>query len=172
METESRPAFEGRLIGVRVDRVGDREFEVVEHPPAVAIIPVDEKGRVWLVRQRRHPVGGDLVEVPAGLIDTGETPVQAARRELLEECGVSAARLERLGAFFTSPGFTDERIELFLATGLASLPAAGFSPDPDVSEVVRMPVAAAIAQAERGEIPDLKTSAALLLARAVLARGG
>src|SRR5205823_13350526 len=92
------------------------------HPPAVVIVAVepDENGewRTWLVRVHRPATGGSFIEAPAGLIDDGETPEETARRELREECGLEADGWEVLGSAWSSPGVTNERIHLFLATGL------------------------------------------------------
>jgi 8-oxo-dGTP pyrophosphatase MutT (NUDIX family) len=111
----AREIFEGRLISVRVDEQG---HELVAHPPAVVMVAVESSGAVWLVRSRRPVPEGTLVEVPAGLVDPGETADQAARRELMEECGLEAERWEELASAYSSPGFSDERIHVYLATGL------------------------------------------------------
>jgi ADP-ribose pyrophosphatase len=151
--------FRGRLIRVRVD---ERGYEIVEHPPAVVIvaIDVDSAGEclAWLVRVRRPPTGRILIEAPAGLIDEGETPEQAARRELREECGLEADGWEELGAAWSSPGFTDERIHLFLATGLRQV--GGEDPDGAIEERLRVPLVQALELA--GE--SMPCRAALLLA--------
>jgi len=151
--------FHGRLVRVRVD---ERGYEIVEHPPAVVIVAVDtdEAGasRTWLVRVPRPAVGRSLIEAPAGLIDTGETPEEAARRELREECGVEADRWEELGAAWSSPGFTDERIHLFLATGLRRV--EGEDPDGAIEECLQVPLTQALDLA--GE--SMPSRAALLLA--------
>ena len=120
----------GSLVRVRTDTVrmpggqtADRE--IVEHPGAVAVLGLDESGRVLMIRQYRHPVGRLLWEIPAGLRDKpGEPLLAAAERELLEETGYRAAGWRVLGDFFTSPGFSTERIRIFLATGLTQVPAA------------------------------------------------
>jgi ADP-ribose pyrophosphatase len=107
--------FRGRLIAVQID---DRGREVVRHPPASVIVAVDDLEMVWLVRSSRPVAEGSLVEVPAGLVDPGESPERAARRELHEECGLEAARWEELASAYSSPGYSDERIHVFLATEL------------------------------------------------------
>lgn len=114
----SGEVFRGRLITVRVD---ERGRELVAHPPAVVAVAVDEERRVWLVRSPRPVTERSLVEVPAGLVDVGESPEQAARRELREECGVAAEHWEQLASAYSSPGFSDERIHIFLATGLTDV---------------------------------------------------
>jgi len=151
--------FRRRLIRVRVDRRG---YELVEHPPAVVIAAVDLDAageyRAWLVRVRRPATGRSLVEAPAGLVDDGEAPEEAARRELREECGLEAQHWEELGSAWSSPGFTDERIHLFLATGLRHV--GGDDPDEVIEERLRMPLAQAMELA--GE--SLPSRAVLLLA--------
>jgi 8-oxo-dGDP phosphatase len=120
----------GSLLRIRTDTVrmpggGTADREIVEHPGAVAVLGLDESGRVLMIRQYRHPVGRLLWEIPAGLRDKpGEPLLAAAERELLEETGYRAAGWRVLGDFFTSPGFSTERIRIFLATGLTRVPAA------------------------------------------------
>lgn len=144
--------FAGRLISVRVSD----GHEIVEHPGSVAILAVDGYGRVVLTPQRRPAVGRDsLLEVPAGTLDQpGETAEAAARRELEEETGLRCRSVERLGTYFPSPGYTSERQELYLATGLEGSPR----------DAERLPLTEAVARVERGEIQDLKTAFAILLA--------
>ena len=128
--TASAELASGSLVRVRTDTVrmpggqtADRE--IVEHPGAVAVLGLDKSGRVLMIRQYRHPVGRLLWEIPAGLRDKpGEPLLAAAERELLEETGYRAAGWRVLGDFFTSPGFSTERIRIFLATGLTRVPAA------------------------------------------------
>jgi 8-oxo-dGTP pyrophosphatase MutT (NUDIX family) len=154
-----REVFRGRLIRVRVDEQG---YELVEHPPAVVIVALDVDAAgdcpTWLVRVRRPATGRSLVEAPAGLIDEGETPEQAARRELREECGLEADHWEELGSAWSSPGFTDERIHLFLATGLRHV--GGDDPDGVIEERFQAPLSRALHLA--GESMPSRT--ALLLA--------
>jgi ADP-ribose pyrophosphatase len=123
----SETVFEGGFFEVRRDtfRHEDGEEvrrEIVTHPGAVGIVAHDGE-RVWLVRQPREAVGlPDLLEIPAGKLDAeGEEPLETAKRELAEEIGKRAESWEPLGSFFTSPGFTDEEVHLFLATGLSDV---------------------------------------------------
>ena len=111
----SGEVFRGKLITVRVD---ERGHELVAHPPAVVIVALEDDGRIWLVRSSRAVQEQTLVEVPAGLVDKGEAPEESARRELHEECGLEASEWEELASAYSSPGFTDERIHVYLATGL------------------------------------------------------
>jgi len=165
---ESRRIYEGRIVNLRVDTVAlpdgrSAQREVAEHAPVVVIIPLDEDGNVLLVRQYRLPVRQLLLELPAGCIDPGESVEEAAQRELREETGQRAGRLERLAAFYASPGFCDELMHLFLATDLEPSPLA---PDSDENvEVVRMPLPETLALVERGEICDAKTIVGLWAAR-------
>jgi ADP-ribose pyrophosphatase len=166
-----RSVFRGRLLDVTVERARlpngvEADFEIVRHRGAAAIVPVTAENEVVLVRQYRFAVGDWLLEVPAGTLATDEAPEACAHRELAEEVGLAAQRLELLGPIWTTPGFTDERIWLFLATGLA---ATEQRLDPDeVLSVVRLPLAQAVAMAAGGEIVDGKSVAALLRAAARL----
>lgn len=162
---ESRRLYEGQVVNLRVDTVeladGRRATrEVVEHADVVAIVPLLEDGDVLLVRQYRLPTEQLMLEVPAGGVDEGETPEEAAQRELAEEIGRRAGRLERLCAFYVSPGFCDEYVHVFLATELteASLPR-----DVDEElEVVRMPLAEAVRLVLEGELRDSRSVIGLL----------
>jgi ADP-ribose pyrophosphatase len=165
---ESRRVYEGRIVNLRVDTVAlpdgrSAQREVAEHAPVVVIVPLDKDGNVLLVRQYRLPVRRLLLELPAGCMDPGESAEEAAQRELREETGQRAGRLERLAAFYASPGFCDELMHLFLATELEPSPLA---PDSDESlEVVQMPLLEALGLVERGEICDAKTIVGLWAAR-------
>lgn len=115
--------FEGKLINVRIDTVqipgsGNREREIVEHPGAVAILPVLEDGRMVLVRQYRPAVGRELLEVPAGTMEPDERPEDTARRELTEETGYAHGSLRKLVQFFVSPGWCNEELSVYVAEGL------------------------------------------------------
>jgi ADP-ribose pyrophosphatase len=119
----SRTLYEGRIVTLRVDQVTlasgvQTEREVIHHAPAVAMLALTDEGKILLVRQYRHPVGRAILEIPAGLVEVGEDPRETARRELMEEVGYDADNLQRIGSFYSSPGFSDEIIHLFLATGL------------------------------------------------------
>jgi len=157
---ETRRVYEGRIVNLRVDTVAlpdgrSAQREVAEHAPVVVIVPLDEDGYVLLVRQYRLPVRQLLLELPAGGIDPGESVEEAVQRELQEETGRRAERLERLAGFYASPGYCDELMHLYLATELEPSP---LDADSDESiEVVRMPLADALALVERGEICDAKT---------------
>jgi ADP-ribose pyrophosphatase len=148
-------AWEGERFAVEL--VGDDE--VARTPPAVAIVAVDENGLIVLVRQPRPAAGTSLLELPAGLIDEHEEPLESARRELREETGLHGGRWRRLAAFWSSPGFTDEHVTVFAAEGVQE-----GEPEPDDGEqieVVRWTVEEA---AERvAELEDATTMVGLLL---------
>jgi ADP-ribose pyrophosphatase len=170
-----RLVFEGRRIRVEVERVrlpdgGEMELEIIHHPGAAAVVPLLDSGEVLLLRQYRHATGGWLMEIPAGTRIPGEAPEVCAARELEEETGWRAASLRPLGLIWTTPGFTDERIWLYLATGLTT---GRQSLDRDeLLTVHRMPLAEAVAMAASGEIVDGKSVAGLLRAAAAAAGGG
>jgi ADP-ribose pyrophosphatase len=156
---ESRTVFDGKLIGVTLERWGEHEREIVEHPGAVAIVAVDREDRVVLVRQLREPARKHLLELPAGTAELGEEPLETARRELEEECGLTGGDWRQLAAFWTTPGFCRERMHVFAAEGVERGEA---SPAADEElELVHWRVAEI---GERlGEIEDAKTFAGLLL---------
>ena len=147
--------YEGPIF--RVERRDDRD--VVVHAPVAAVVAVDRDDRLTLVRQRRVPVDTSLLELPAGFIDGDESPLEAARRELAEETGLHGGEWVELASFFTSAGFTDERVHLFLATRLV---AGDASPEEDEElEIVRVPLADVAGLID--EITDAKTLVGLLL---------
>lgn len=164
---EDRLVYHGKIADMRAVKidVGDGktvEREIVEHEPVAVMVPVDADGNVVLVRQYRLPAKGVLLEVPAGGIDGGESPEEAAQRELREETGLQARRLTLLGEFYVSPGFLTEYMHVFLAEGLEEAHAEA-DEDEDIV-IVRMPLAEAVGMAERGELRDAKSIAAILLA--------
>ena len=161
--------FQGTLIRVVVETWPGGRREIVRHPGACAVVAVTPEGDVLLVRQFREAVRETLLEVPAGILDArGEEPSGCAARELVEETGHRVVHLEPLGTVVTSPGFADERIDLFVAQ---AEPEPGAEPSEEGVEIVRVPFAAAVAAAEDGRIQDAKSVAALLLARARLVHG-
>lgn len=160
--------YEGRIVSVRVDRVrlaSGREStrEVVEHPGAVAILPVQDDGRLLLVRQYRYAVGRELLEVPAGTMEPDESPEACARREIEEEVGKRAGRLELLTRFFISPGWCNEEIVIYRARNLQD---AERNPDDDeVIDVVAVSLGEIDTLIASGQVADAKTITALLLHR-------
>jgi ADP-ribose pyrophosphatase len=162
----SRRLYEGAVVRLRVDRVrmpSGREAvrEVVEHSGAVVIVAVNGEGRVLLVRQYRHPTGRLLLELPAGTLDRDEEPEACAARELEEETGFRAGRLQRLGGFFVSPGYSTEHIQVYLGTDLEPGNAGG--DDDEEIEVLALPLAEVLRLVEAGELEDAKSLAALIL---------
>lgn len=162
----------GKVINLDVDRVRfpdgtTGELEIIRHPGASAIVPFlsDPTGpdpQLLLLRQYRYATGGTLYEIPAGRLDPGESPEQCARRELLEETGCTAESIVPLTSMFTTPGFTDERIHLFLASGLTRGEARREADE--FIEVETVSLSAALQMVERGEIQDAKTALGILFA--------
>lgn len=153
--------FAGRLLNVDVEVWPAGEREVVRHPGACAVVALTPDGDVLLVRQFREAIRKELLEIPAGIFDVeGETGAECAARELLEETGYRATMLEPLCSIYTSPGFTDERIEIYLAEAEPS----GVPADEPI-EVVIMPLSDTRSAIERGDIVDAKTVVGLLLVR-------
>jgi ADP-ribose pyrophosphatase len=157
--------YAGRVVTLRLKyltladgRVALRE--IVEHAGGAAVVAVDDDDNVLLVRQHRPAVGADLLELPAGLVDPGESPLETARRELEEETGFRAASVEPLISFYSSPGFCTELLHVFVARGLVPS-GAGHDAD-EIAEVLRIPLEQAIERVTRGEISDAKTVTGLL----------
>ena len=163
----SKSVFTGRVVGLKVDQIelenGVQSIrEVVTHRPALAIVPLDDDSNVILVKQYRYPIGSLLLEVPAGIIEDDESPIECAQRELQEEIGYRAGDLKILSEFWTAPGFSNELMYGYLARDLtkSSLPA-----DYDENiEIIRIPFDDILTLISRGEIKDAKTIATLLMA--------
>ncbi|MCJ7513392.1 MAG: NUDIX hydrolase [Anaerolineales bacterium] len=168
---QSEECFQGRSFRVRVDEVRRPDgakmvVEVVDHPQAIALVPVDQEGNVWFVRQYRHPCGKTMLELPAGTIEPGEDPAACAVRECREEIGMAPGRIERLGGFYIAPGYSTEYIHLYLAGALTPAPLA---PDADEDlHVERVPLLELAGLVESGLLEDAKSLAGLLLARRFL----
>ena len=155
----SEVAWSGKLLAITIERWGENEREIVEHPGAVAIVAIDTDGEMAFVRQLREATRGSLLEIPAGTAEPGEEPLTTAQRELHEECGLTGGRWSELGAFWTTPGFSREYMHVFLAEGVER-----GEPAPEVDEeleIVRHPAADVAALIP--EIEDAKTLAGLLL---------
>src|SRR6266550_735696 len=170
MHLARRRIYSGRVVNLDLDTIqypdsSTGELEMIRHPGAAAVLPFasDPRGAdptVLLIRQYRYAAGGPLLEVPAGRLDPGEEPAACARRELREEVGVTAGRVERLTTIWTTPGFTDERIHLFWA---AELTADKHAREPDeFIEVLPKPLSEALELIRSGVISDAKTALALL----------
>ena len=162
--TGSTRPFTGRLISVRVDEVAlpnghAAKREVVEHPGAVGILAWDGT-RLAMVTQWRHATGSEMLEIPAGTLDPGESPRTTAERELGEECGLAAGAWEQGPSFFTAPGFCTERLTLFLATDLRGTDASG--PDDELLERSWLGLPDAMAAVDDGRVIDAKSVAGIL----------
>ena len=163
---DSKKVFSGRVFDVTVDTVREGELtykrDVVHHPGSAVILPAFEDGTISLVRQYRHPVVRYLLELPAGTLNDNERPEDGAARELEEELGLVAGRMEKLCEFFVSPGFCAERMWLYLATDLTT--TAQRLDEDEMIEIVRLPIEAALQMITDGEIEDAKTIIGLMLA--------
>jgi len=165
---KSEIVYPGRAFTIRRDTLRlpdgrETRFDIVEHVGSVIILPLDANGHLLFVRQYRHAAGLDLLELPAGTLDEGEAPEACALREVREETGMAAGRLEHLGGFYLAPGYSTEYMYVYLATDLRYDPL-----EADADEflsVEHVPLAEAQVMFERGEIPDAKSLAAFLLAR-------
>ena len=162
--------YSGKVISVDLDQVrfpdgSTGALEMVRHPGASAVVPLLSEAdgadpQLLLIRQYRYAAEGFLYEIPAGRLERGEDPEDCARRELREETGCVAERFERLFSMFTTPGFTDERIHVFLASGITR--GASAREGDEFIELETVPVSRALAMIERGEIEDAKTALAIL----------
>ncbi len=161
------PVFEGRMLHIYNDDVeihGNKTWrEVVLHPGAAAVIPVTDDGCVLFVRQYRYAVAEALLEIPAGKLDKGEDPDTCAARELTEETGFTTDHLVKLGHIYTTPGFCNETIHLYLATHL--IPAHQHLDEDEFLDVVKIPLEQVWDMISKGEIYDAKTLAAFSMAR-------
>ncbi len=163
---DSKKAFSGRVFNVTVDTVreDDKTYErdVVHHPGSAVILPVFDDGTIALVRQYRHPAVRYLLELPAGTLNDKERPEAGAARELEEELGLVAGKMEKLSEFFISPGFCEEKMWLYLATDLTETQQR--LEEDEMIEVVRLPIDRALQMITDGEIEDAKTIIGLMLA--------
>ncbi len=164
---QQRRVYQGRIVDLSVDRVRlpnghVSDMELIRHPGAAAVVPIDRNGDVILVRQYRYATDGWLLEVPAGKLDGSEAPELCATREVEEETGYKIGRLLPMGWIWTTPGFTDEKIWLFLGTDLT--PAQSSLQPDEILSVERMPLEQAVDLARSGEICDAKSVCALLRA--------
>ena len=168
---ESQVVFSGRVFKVRQDKIRVTEnrvsnLDVVEHRNSVTIVPLDSDGNLWFVCQYRHPVEGNLLELPAGVIEPEESPEKCAYREIREETGMAAGNLREIGSFFLAPGYSTEYMYVFLATELDPDPL-----DADEDEFIiieKIPVEKALRMAKCGQIQDVKSIASIFLAQPFL----
>ena len=157
--------YDGRAVSLRIDTVRKSNGkvttrEIVEHADAVAVVVLDSKDKAILVRQYRKAVGKTLLEVPAGGVDPGEPPITTVRRELQEEIGYLPNKIDKLGGFYSAPGYCTEYLHLYLATYL--IPSRLQAEDTDEIEVVRVPLTKIPELIASGEIADAKSVAGLL----------
>lgn len=163
---ESQELFKGRILTLKLDKVllstgRQSTREVILHPGAVAILPFLDEETIILVKQYRYPVDQDLLEVPAGKLDEGEVPEECAKRELEEETGYKCAKLEYLGFIYTTPGFSNEKIHLFVAKDLTKT-SQNLDHD-EILQVVQISLSDAVSKCLSGEIIDAKTICLLFL---------
>jgi ADP-ribose pyrophosphatase len=163
----SKTVYRGKVFDVRQDQVRlpngkVMQLDIVDHPVAVVLVPVDSQGNIWLIRQYRHSAGGEILELPAGVTEAGEPVEESARRELREEIGMQANSVRPIGEFFIAPGYTTEYLYIYLATDLTPAPLP--KDEDEFIEVVPTPIPETLAMARNGQIRDAKTLAALLLA--------
>jgi ADP-ribose diphosphatase len=168
---KSEPAYQGRAFSIRQDLVrlpdgNTTKLDIVEHIGSVIIVPVNSDEQVYFVRQYRHAAGMELLELPAGTLEPNEDPLICAQREVREEIGMAASQIREIGGFYLAPGYSTEFMRVYLATELSHSPL-----EADADEflsIETMSVKDALGKAEKGEFPDAKTLAALLLARPYL----
>lgn len=163
--------FKGRVIALRVDEalLGSRRVlrEVVEHPGSVAVVPLLSGSEVILIKQYRYAVGRELLEIPAGTLKKGETPVECARRELIEETGYRAKSLKKLGGVYLAPGYSDELIRIYLAEGLEFV-GQRVEEDENI-RVVALSLEKALQEVLKRRFYDAKTICGLFLTMKALA---
>ena len=163
--------YSGRVLDINMETAQlpdgrEVDLEIIRHPGGSCILPLYDNGDVMLIRQFRHAAGGIIWEIPAGRLDEGDTPERCAERELREEGGVTAGRMEKIAEFFTTPGFCTEVLHIFLARDLKEC-----GQDLEVDEyleTVRMPFGRALNMAHSGEIRDSKTMLAILMAKKLI----
>ena len=159
--------YHGRAFDVRVDEVEfapgrTTRLDIIDHPGAVTILPLDGEGRLWFIRQYRHAAGETLLELPAGTLKAGEDPMLAANRELQEEIGMRAEKLEEIATFYLAPGYSTELMHFYLATGLSE---SALPQDEDEQiVVVKVPVGDAWRLVETGNLMDAKSLVGVMAA--------
>ncbi|CAG1001231.1 ADP-ribose pyrophosphatase [Anaerolineales bacterium] len=163
--------LKGRAFLIRRDYLKtpdghETKLDIIEHGGSVVIVPVNKDGNLIFVRQYRHAAGTDLLELPAGTLEKDEDPAVCAAREIREETGFAAGKIEKIGDFYLAPGYSTEFMHVYIAQDLRHDPL-----EADADEflsVETIPLVEAIQMAQRGEIPDAKSLAALLLAKSHL----
>ena len=160
--------FNGKVLQLNLERASlpdgrSVDLEIIRHPGGACALPLHDDGNIILIRQYRHAAGGIIWELPAGRINDNEEPESCARRELKEETGFEAANMEKIGEFFSTPGFCTELLHIYLATQLT--PCKHNPEDDEYIEIEKLPFATALNMVFSGEIKDSKTMIALLLAK-------
>lgn len=159
---------QGRTVTFRLDNLRTPDgrtvkYDIVDHHGSVILVPVDEQGKIYFVRQYRHAAGQEMLELPAGSLEPGEAPEICAAREVREETGMEATSIKEIGSFYLAPGYSTEHMHVFLATGLSHNPL-----EADADEFLSVEMFSfeeALKLAESGHLSDAKSLAALLLAR-------
>ena len=167
----SEVILQGRAFKIRRDTLKtpdghETTYEIIEHGGSVVIVPIDAEGNLLFVRQYRHATRLDLLELPAGTRDGDEPYEDCAAREIREETGMQAGKLQKVGDFYLAPGYSSEFMAVFLATDLHANPLSG--DDDEYLQVEKVPLKEAISMFERGDVPDAKSLAAWLLAKPFL----
>jgi ADP-ribose pyrophosphatase len=167
----SETLLQGRAFKVRRDTLKtpdgrETKLEIVDHGGSVVILPVDDEKNLLFVRQYRHAAKTDLLELPAGTRDEGELFEECAAREIREEIGMEAGKLQKVGEFYLAPGYSTEFMTVFVATDLKDNPLD--ADEDEFLQIEKFPIKKAVEMAEHGEVPDAKSLAALLLARSHL----
>ncbi|QXE00337.1 NUDIX hydrolase [Terribacillus sp. DMT04] len=167
---ESKPVYDGKVISLRVDTVelpdgNTSKRELIKHPGAVAVIPITKEGKIIFVEQYRKALEKSIIEIPAGKLEPGEAPEVTAVRELEEETGYTAKQLNKLGSFYTSPGFADELLHVYEADELELLTETVAGDEDEFVELMELTLEEAEALVEEERIHDAKTMYALLYLR-------
>ncbi len=168
---DEETVYHGRVFDLvrahfRLPNGKEPTFDLVKHGGAAVILPVDQQGNIWFVRQFRIGAEQELLELPAGLVEKDETPEECVFREIREEIGMAAGHIERLGEFYMVPGYSTEKLYAYLATGL--YPSALPTDEDELLSHVSLPIREVYALALSGKIQDGKTLATLLLAQPAL----